>query len=95
MDSDFEKVERRFRALRMTKAEFLQRAGIGKVRYWRAAEGQVGDDTRVRVLREAEACLDRLESPVICSVCDRRADDPAVRGCTDFGCPITKQLEAA
>lgn len=94
MDDDFDRIEQRFRALRMTKAEFLRRVGINKVRYWRAKSGVYRDDARLRVLRDCEALLDKLESPAICSVCERREGDPAVRSCTDFGCPMTKRQTA-
>lgn len=95
MDKDFRAVERRFRALRMTESAFITKAGINRVRWWRAKNGKTGADARVTVLREAEDALEQMESPLVCGVCDRRADDPVVRACTDFGCPMAKKPLAA
>ena len=61
MDSLFASIEERRIALRLTEPEFLDAAGIGRVRFWRAKSGRVSGDTRLVVLREAEAALSRME----------------------------------
>lgn len=48
--------------LRLTEAEFVEKIGIARVRWWRAKTGKVGEDARLVVLREAEAEFERMKA---------------------------------
>ena len=63
LDEAFRAVEARITQLRLTRTEFLRdHAGIAYPTYWRCLPGKVtGAAARTKVLRKAEAALERLE----------------------------------
>lgn len=86
-NAPFDAIIARAAALRLTEAEVVARAGVGKVRWWRAKSGVTKANGALKVLREVVAKLDELERP--CSLCQRRA----VADCPTFGCPMTGKDE--
>jgi hypothetical protein len=66
MDEGFAALMTRLTKLRITEAEFVKdHVGISAPTYWRARENNYtkpGSQARLRVLRDCEAALDRLEA---------------------------------
>ena len=61
MEHAFKQIAKRCEALRITQAELRDKAGITAPRYWRAKNGITGQSARIKVVRQVEKCLDRLE----------------------------------
>lgn len=62
----FADIARRAAAARVTMNEVLDRAGVKRITYWRAAKGHSKrQDTIIKVLRAAEAALDDYEAEAI------------------------------
>lgn len=89
MKSEFQAIEARANAIRMTETEVVLSAGIGKVRWWRAKTGVTKPNGATKLLRFVEAHLAKLEAEraPICSLCQR----PGKADCLTFGCPFQKE----
>ena len=95
MDKDFDRIEKRAAALRLTERELLNLAGVSVASYWRAKRGLVNMPARVRTIRKVEGKLDALEGKVaVCGLCERRADDPTVAACTHSDCALVEKRAA-
>ena len=96
MTDEFDAIKQRFLALHMKEVEFLARAGIDKVRYWRAKKGVTGEGSRTRALREAQIALAAFEAlPASCGQCDCLSIDPSTWGCTRSDCGLRARSEQA
>lgn len=62
LEDSYESAEKRARALRLTETELREAAGLSITRYWRAKKGHVKRDARIKVIRELERALDRIEA---------------------------------
>ena len=87
MEPEIKPLIERAARLRMTETEMWQAAGLTQTRYRRAKIGDSQLPALIRVVRQIEAALDRIERmPAVCSVCQRRAHDVAVKSCTMSNC---------
>lgn len=90
-NAPFDAIIARAAALRITEAEIAERAGVGKVRWWRAKSGVTKTTGLLKVLRQVEAKLDELESGLLpCTLCGLTGDRMKRGECLHFGCPWTK-----
>ncbi|MEP2103065.1 MAG: hypothetical protein ABJP02_05030 [Parasphingorhabdus sp.] len=73
----------------------------GTVRQWRNRES-IPSDYWPAIIEAARKLgktvhwkqFSRPSSPVLCALCERRTNDPAVNGCTEVDCPHSEQAVA-
>jgi hypothetical protein len=87
MSKELKAIVARAKRLHLSEGEFVQRAGINRIRWWRVMSGRTGERAKFKLLREASEAIARLEKPPApCSLCGRSPLDAGT--CEQFGCPF-------
>lgn len=86
MSKELKAIVVRANRLHLTTGEFIEQAGINRIRWWRAMKGKSGERAVLKLVREATEAIAIMEMKMApCSQCGKTALE--ARTCEQFGCP--------
>lgn len=73
--------------MHLPEGEFVRRAGINRIRWWRAMTGRSGKAAMLKLVGEAERAISIMELGMKpCAMCGKSSLE--ARACETFGCPF-------